>query len=99
MKTITITDIAAAYAEECNITKKEAAERIKAVYDRTGDAILDASEDEGKVFISGFGTFTPVVKPAHTMTSNLDGQEHEIPEKVIVKFKASAALGVNVNGY
>ena len=92
MKTITIADIAASYAIKTGITKQEATEHIKTVYEHTQYAILDASEDEGKVFINGFGTFTPVIKPAHTMKSNLDGKEHEIPAKVIVKFKAATAL-------
>lgn len=91
---ITVKDIAAAYAAEKGISKVEAKERISDVLARVSDAI---AEDE-KVFLSGFGTFKTTTKPARTMTSNLTGDTVEVPAKVVVKFKESAALYCAANG-
>ena len=99
MRTITTTDIVNAYAERGGITKKEATERIRNVLELVGDAITECAYDlDTKLFLSGFGTFKAVVKPARTLKSNLTGETHEVPEKVVVKFKPSVGMYVEVNG-
>ena len=98
MKTITIPEIAAAYAEGAGITKVEATDRVKAVIGYTTDGLIECAGGEAdKVFLSGFGTFTAETKPARTMKSNLDGKEHEIPEKIVVKFSPASDLKTRVN--
>lgn len=98
MKTITITDISNAYAERGGVTKKEATERVRNVLELVGDAIIDCADGDAKVFLSGFGTFKTTVKPARTVKSNLTGETHEVPEKIVVKFKPSVGMYVDVNG-
>ena len=98
MITITVTDIAAAYADRMGITKIEAKERVESVFYLTKKGLIDCvAGDADKVFINGFGTFTTQMKPAHTMTSNLNGEAVDVPEKIVVKFKAATALKEKVN--
>lgn len=98
MKAITITDITNAYAEEAGITKTAAKARVQDVLRHVGYAIIECAEEDTKVFLNGFGTFRTTIKPAHTMTSNLTGETHEVPEKTVVKFKPAVSLYVEVNG-
>lgn len=97
MRTITVTDISEACAERGGITKKEATERVRNVLELVGDAIIECADGDAKVFLSGFGTFKTTVKPARTLKSNLTGETHEVPEKIVVRFTPSVGMYVDVN--
>ncbi len=79
-------------ADSINISKKEAKEVVQAVI----DGIVDGIINDGKVNLVGFGTFTAVKREARTARNPQTGEEVEVPEKFVPKFKPSTVLKESV---
>jgi hypothetical protein len=50
-----------------------------------------------KVIKKNYVTFTPIKKPAYTMTSKLDGEQYHIPERITIKAKPGLGFKVYVS--
>ena len=78
---------------ETNTSKAEAGRMV--------DAVLHGLQSElaagNKVSIVGFGSFSPVNRPARTVRNPQTGNAMEIDAKVVVKFKAGTKLLEAVN--
>lgn len=82
------TQLVECVALEANLTKKVAAEAVDAVF-----GVMEKALEEGdSVRLVGFGSFEPKVRPARTGRNPMTGTELHIPEKKVVKFKASKSL-------
>lgn len=77
-----------AVAEDVGITKKEAGIVIDAVMDN----IKAGLADDGKVTLVGFGTFRVATQKARKARNPRTGEEIDVPEKTVPKFKPSAAM-------
>lgn len=75
-------------AEELSVSKKDAKEFVNA----TIDGIMAGLFEEGRVSLVGFGTFSAVLREAHTARNPQSGEPVEVPEKYVPKFKASNNL-------
>ena len=64
----------------------------KKALDAAIEAISDALKAGDKVSVLGFGTFAPVVKPAHEGKNPRTGEIIQIAEKTVVKFKPGTDL-------
>ncbi len=82
------TDLVNAIAEKANLTKADAANALKA----TLDAIATALENDDKVALIGFGTFSVAEKAARTGFNPRTKEAIDIPARKTVKFKAGAEL-------
>lgn len=82
------TDLVNAIAEKANLTKADAANALKA----TLEAIATALENDDKVALIGFGTFSVAEKAARTGFNPRTKEAIEIPARKTVKFKAGADL-------
>lgn len=82
------TDLVAAVAAKANVSKKDADEAVKAVF----DAITEALADGEKVALVGFGTFEVKTRAARTGKNPRTGEVIEIAETKIPSFKAGSAL-------
>lgn len=82
------TDLVNAIAEKANLTKADAANALKA----TLDAIATALENDDKVALVGFGTFSVAEKAARTGFNPRTKEAIDIPARKTVKFKAGAEL-------
>jgi DNA-binding protein HU-beta len=71
-----------------NISKKDSA----MVVDAMVEGIRTGLVDDGEVTLVGFGSFKVKDKPAHTGRNPLTGESIEVPEKRVLKFKASRDL-------
>ena len=60
------------------------------------DAIVDALQGGDKVTLVGFGTFSVAERKARTGRNPRTGEAIEIPQRKIVKFKASSRLAESV---
>lgn len=76
-------------AKEANISKDKAAAALKALL----DGILDTlKEDDGKVQLTGFGTFFTVHREERKGRNPGTGAEITIPAQNAVKFKPGKSL-------
>lgn len=82
------TDLTNKIAAGSGLSKADA----KKALDATLEAISEALKANDKVTLVGFGTFAPVVKPAHEGKNPRTGEIIKIAEKTVVKFKAGADL-------
>ena len=80
-------------AEEANISKKDA----KIITDAVLAGLKQGLINDGKVALVGFGNFSVKVRPAHTGRNPMTGEEIDVPEKSVVKFKPSTELKESVN--
>lgn len=90
--TISVKDLAKAYAEKREITQKEALERIEDVF----DLVLEKSNGGEKVK-TPLGYFEQVTRPARKGHNPQTGKEITIPESRSLKFKASASIKNSLN--
>jgi DNA-binding protein HU-beta len=88
-------DLASAVAESVDkkITKADA----KEVVDGIVDAITESLKKGEKVQIVGFGTWDVKTRNARKGRNPKTGEEIDIPEKKVVKFKPSKALNESLN--
>lgn len=82
------TELVAAVAEKTGMTKKDSEKAVLAVF----DAITETVAAGEKVQMTGFGTFEPKTREAHTGRNPKTGEPIEIPASRAVAFKAGKAL-------
>jgi DNA-binding protein HU-beta len=75
-------------AADTGLTKKDARIAVGSVITGIEKGIVG----DGKVTLVGFGTFTSTVRAARKGRNPSTGEELDIPEKRVPKFKASQAL-------
>ncbi len=85
-------DIIKKVAENTGMTQKD----VTAIVDTFVDAVIDSIKD-GKVSISGFGTFEVVERAARMGRNPKTGMEIEIPASKSPKFKPAKAFKDFVN--
>lgn len=82
------TDLVNAVAEKAGLTKADA----KAAIDATLNTIAGALNNDEKVALVGFGTFTVSEKAARVGVNPRTGEKIDIAARKVVKFKAGAEL-------
>lgn len=82
------TELTAAVEAKTDLTKKDAAAAVNAVF----DAITDALVNGDKVQLIGFGTFEVRNRPARTGRNPQTKETIEIPASKAPAFKAGQAL-------
>lgn len=82
------TELVNAIAEKANLTKVDA----KNALDATLATIADALNNDDKVALVGFGTFSISEKAARTGINPRTKEKIDIPARKVVKFKAGADL-------
>lgn len=89
---MTKADLVVKMAEKANLTKANA--------ERALNAFLQAVEDtlaaDGKLTLTGFGTFLVEERKARTGRNPRTGQEIKIPASKVVKFRPGKLLKDNV---
>jgi len=85
-------DIIKKVAENTGMTQKD----VTVIVDAFVDAVMDSIKD-GKVSISGFGTFEVVERAARIGRNPKTGMEIEIPASKSPKFKPAKAFKDFVN--
>lgn len=86
------TELISAIAEKANLSKVDA----KAALDAMIEAVGSALENNDKVAVLGFGTFSVNEKPARTGINPQTKQKIEIAARKVVKFKPGAELAAKV---
>ena len=81
-------DIAAAVAEQMEMSRKDAETAVNAVF----EAISETLSDGGEVTISGFGKFSFTERAARRGINPHTGEQIDIPASRSLKFKASKTL-------
>lgn len=76
------------YSKKYVISPGTASSEIKNVI----ETIREAIKEDGKVQISGLGTFKLVTRPARTARNPRTGETISVPEKEVVKFTASKSF-------
>ncbi len=87
------TELTAAVAAKAEISKKDAAAAIDAVFDVIGDEL----QKKEKVALIGFGTFQTSERKARTGRNPQTGAEIKIAAATIPAFKPGKALKEKVN--
>lgn len=86
-------DVVVRYAAKYDLTKKAAKAEISRYNDFHRELLSNTDGiDSLEVSYPGFVKFTATRVPAHDMVVNFSGETVTVPEKVIVKAKASKAL-------
>lgn len=87
------TDLVNAIAEKANLTKVDA----KNALDACLEAIAGALENDDKVALIGFGTFSVAEKAARTGINPRTKETIDIPTRKVVKFKPGAEISNKLN--
>ncbi|MDE5413825.1 MAG: HU family DNA-binding protein [Bacillaceae bacterium] len=87
------TDLINSVAEQAEISKKDAAKAVDAVF----ESITDALKDGGKVQLVGFGSFEVRERSARKGRNPQTGEEIEIPATKNPAFKPGKQLKDAVN--
>lgn len=87
------TELVNAIAEKANLTKVDA----KNALDACLEAISGALENNDKVALIGFGTFSVAEKGARTGINPRTKETINIPARKVVKFKPGAEISNKVN--
>lgn len=82
------TELVAAVATKAELSKKDAEEAVKAVF----DAITEALADGEKVSLVGFGSFAVKTRSARVGKNPRTGEAIEIAAAKVPAFKAGTAL-------
>ena len=82
------TELVNAIAEKSGLAKTDAKKALEA----TLEAITEAVKNDEKVALIGFGTFETAVRAARQGINPATKETINIPEKKIVKFKASSNI-------
>ncbi len=73
-------------AENSNVVS--AKKDIEAIITAFCDVVTELSVGE-KLALKGFGTFERILRPAHTARNPATGESVDVPEKTVLRFKAS----------
>jgi DNA-binding protein HU-beta len=76
-------------AEDAGISKAEAGKALNSLLDGIGKAI---KEKDGKITLTGFGTFSKTYRKARQGVNPATGEKITIKARHAVKFKAGKAL-------
>ena len=87
------TDLVNAIAEKANLTKVDA----KNALDACLEAIAGALENNDKVALIGFGTFSVSEKAARTGINPRTKETINLPARKVVKFKPGAEISNKLN--
>ena len=87
------TELAAAVAEKAEVSKKDAAAAIDAIFEVIGDEM----QKKEKVQLIGFGTFQTSERKARTGRNPQTGAEIKIAAATLPVFKPGKALKEKVN--
>ena len=87
------TELAAAVAEKAELSKKDAAAAIDAVFEVIGDEL----QKKEKVQLIGFGTFQTSERKARSGRNPQTGESIKIAAATLPAFKAGKALKEKVN--
>lgn len=87
------TDLVASIAESTGWTK----EKAKTALEATVNSITDALKEGEKVQLAGFGTWETKVRAARKGRNPKTGEEIQIAEKTVAKFKPSKGLNESIN--
>ncbi|MCD7723173.1 MAG: HU family DNA-binding protein [Clostridiales bacterium] len=82
------TELVAAVATKAELSKKDAEEAVKAVF----DSITEALADGEKVSLVGFGSFVVKTRSARVGKNPRTGEAIDIAEAKVPTFKAGTAL-------
>lgn len=82
-------DLIQLMAEGAGITKVQAAKALNAVIDGISDAL---KEEDGKITLIGFGTFSKVHRKARQGVNPATGAKIQIKASDVVRFKAGKSL-------
>ena len=82
------TELVNAIAEKSGLAKTDAKKALEA----TLEAITEAVKNDEKVALIGFGTFETAVRAARQGINPATKKTINIPEKKVVKFKASSNI-------
>ena len=82
------TELVTAIAEKSGLAKTDAKKALEA----TLEAITEAVKNDEKVALIGFGTFETAVRAARQGINPATKETINIPEKKVVKFKASSNI-------
>ena len=82
------TELVNAIAEKSGLAKTDAKKALEA----TLEAITEAVKNDEKVALIGFGTFETAVRAARQGINPPTKETINIPEKKVVKFKASSNI-------
>lgn len=85
---MTRSDIIAAVAELTGFRKKDIETTVAAVFDVIGDALAS----DGKVMISGFGTFEARIRGEHEGRNPYTGESMTVAPSFRVSFSSGKAL-------
>lgn len=85
---MTKAELVAKMAEEANLSKSDAGKALDAFL----DGVADALKSEGKLTLTGFGTFMVSTRKARTGRNPQTGETIEIPEGKTVRFKVGKKL-------
>jgi len=88
------TDLINEVADVISMTKNDSNTVITAVL----DTIIEGLVNDGKVSLSGLGTFTIKERDARIARNPKTGEPVDVPAKKVVKFKASSLLNDDING-
>ena len=88
------TDLVNAVAEKTELSKKDAAKAVHAVF----ETVMDSLSEGEKVQIIGFGNFEVRERKARKGRNPQTGEEIQIPASKVPAFKAGKALRDAVRG-
>src|SRR5690625_1995232 len=88
------TDLVNAVAEKTELSKKDAAKAVDAVF----ETVMDSLSEGEKVQIIGFGNFEVRERKARKGRNPQTGEEIQIPASKVPAFKAGKALRDAVRG-
>ena len=72
-------------------------QQIKAIVQRTFDAIVKALEEDGRIELRNFGVFQVRTRAARKARNPRTGRTVEVPEKFVVTFKPGKIMEERVN--
>ncbi len=82
------TELVTTIAERTGIARGD----VRAVVENCIDIIIDVLEDNGRVSLAGFGTFSVSEKMPRAGYNPHTGEHIEIPGRKAVRFKAGASV-------
>ena len=86
---MTKTQLIEQMAKDAGISKTEAGKALDSLIDGIGEAI---KEEDGKITLPGFGTFSKVYRKARQGVNPATGEKMTIDARHVVKFRPGKAL-------